>query len=85
MNSAGLWTRFHISLQIPLVPLIPCLSIFCNITLMMKLNYLTWIRLAIWLVIGTNLIEVYGLSNPHMQCCILLPNTCSDNKLNFIV
>ncbi|XP_062618087.1 cationic amino acid transporter 4-like, partial [Saccostrea cucullata] len=50
-----------LTFQIPFVPLIPCLSIFCNITLMMKLNYLTWIRLAIWLVIGLLVYFLYGV------------------------
>ncbi|KAK3105225.1 hypothetical protein FSP39_020189 [Pinctada imbricata] len=50
-----------LTFQIPLVPLIPCLSMFCNITLMMKLNYLTWIRLGIWLVIGLLLYFCYGV------------------------
>lgn len=52
-----------LTFQIPLVPLIPCLSIFCNITLMMKLNYLTWIRLAIWLALGLILYFAYGVWN----------------------
>lgn len=52
-----------LTFQIPFVPLIPCLSIFCNITLMMKLNYLTWIRLAIWLALGLILYFAYGVWN----------------------
>ena len=35
-----------------MVPLITSLSIFVNIYLMMKLNYLTWIRFAVWNGIG---------------------------------
>lgn len=38
--------------QIPLVPLTPALSILLNICLMLKLNYLTWLRFSIWLLIG---------------------------------
>lgn len=37
---------------VPLVPLLPGLSIFINIFLMLMLDYYTWIRFAIWMVIG---------------------------------
>ncbi|XP_073956186.1 high affinity cationic amino acid transporter 1-like [Choristoneura fumiferana] len=36
----------------PLVPLIPCLSIYINICLMVMINKQTWIRIAIWILIG---------------------------------
>lgn len=36
----------------PLVPLIPALSIVLNFCLMLKLSYLTWVRFTIWLLIG---------------------------------
>lgn len=39
-------------LQIPLVPLSPALSIILNIYLMLKLSYMTWLRFAIWLLLG---------------------------------
>lgn len=38
--------------QIPLVPLSPALSIVLNIYLMLKLSYMTWLRFAIWLLLG---------------------------------
>ena len=38
--------------QIPLVPLSPALSIVLNIYLMMKLSYMTWLRFAVWLLLG---------------------------------
>ncbi|XP_074247352.1 cationic amino acid transporter 4 isoform X3 [Saimiri boliviensis] len=38
--------------QIPMVPLIPALSILLNICLMLKLSYLTWVRFSIWLLLG---------------------------------
>lgn len=52
-----------LTFQIPLVPLIPALSIMCNIALMMKLSYLTWIRLVIWMVVGLILYFAYGMHN----------------------
>lgn len=36
----------------PLVPLIPALSIVLNFCLMLKLSYLTWLRFTIWLLMG---------------------------------
>ncbi len=39
-------------LQVPAVPVISSLSMFINVYLMMKLSYITWIRFAVWLVLG---------------------------------
>ncbi|XP_010619059.1 cationic amino acid transporter 4 [Fukomys damarensis] len=47
--------------QIPLVPLTPALSILLNICLMLKLSYLTWLRFAIWLLIGLVVYFGYGI------------------------
>ncbi|XP_004628218.1 cationic amino acid transporter 4 [Octodon degus] len=47
--------------QIPLVPLTPALSILLNICLMLKLSYLTWMRFAIWLLIGLAVYFGYGI------------------------
>lgn len=41
-----------ISFKVPLVPLLPCVSIFCNIYLMLQLDSATWIRFGVWLLIG---------------------------------
>ena len=38
--------------KVPCVPLLPQLSIFINLFLILKLSYLTWIRFAVWMVIG---------------------------------
>lgn len=42
----------EISFKVPLVPLLPCLSIFCNIYLMLQLDAATWIRFVVWLIVG---------------------------------
>ncbi|XP_045162357.1 cationic amino acid transporter 4-like isoform X2 [Mercenaria mercenaria] len=52
-----------LTFQIPLVPLIPALSIACNTALMMKLGYLTWIRLGIWMAVGFLVYFAYGMRN----------------------
>ncbi|XP_069116835.1 cationic amino acid transporter 4-like isoform X2 [Argopecten irradians] len=51
--------------SIPFVPLIPILSMFCNIALMLNLNYLTWIRLGIWMAVGLTIYFSYGLWHSH--------------------
>ena len=38
--------------QVPWVPILPCISVFVNIFLMMRLSEATWIRFGVWMVIG---------------------------------
>lgn len=38
--------------KVPCVPAIPLFSIFINVFLILKLNYLTWVRFAVWMAIG---------------------------------
>lgn len=52
-----------LSFKVPLVPLIPCISILTNIYLMMKLDVITWIRFIIWLLIGLCIYALYGMNN----------------------
>ena len=47
----------NISFKVPLVPLLPCLSIFCNIYLMLQLDEATWIRFGVWMIAGKSLIN----------------------------
>jgi hypothetical protein len=39
-------------LQVPFVPIVPALSIFINLYLMLVLDVYTWIRFGVWLAIG---------------------------------
>ncbi|XP_061715833.1 cationic amino acid transporter 2-like [Cydia pomonella] len=41
-----------VSFMTPLVPVIPCFSIYINICLMVLINVQTWIRVAVWVVLG---------------------------------
>ncbi|XP_077570483.1 cationic amino acid transporter 4 [Stigmatopora nigra] len=47
--------------QVPLVPLVPGVSILFNVFLMLKLSYLTWIRFTIWIAIGLVVYFGYGI------------------------
>ncbi|XP_060641332.1 cationic amino acid transporter 4 [Anolis sagrei] len=47
--------------QLPLVPLTPALSIFINVYLMLKLNYMTWLRFTVWLIAGLMVYFGYGI------------------------
>ncbi|KAJ3644353.1 hypothetical protein Zmor_027018 [Zophobas morio] len=52
-----------LSFKVPWVPFIPCLSIIINLYLMLELDKDTWIRFAVWLVIGFLIYFFYGLKN----------------------
>jgi hypothetical protein len=42
-------------LQVPLVPIVPALSVFINLYLMLVLDVYTWIRFGVWLAIGKSI------------------------------
>lgn len=54
-------SKIDLTFKVPLVPLIPCLSIFVNLYLMFQLDLHTWIRFIIWLVIGYFIYFAYGI------------------------
>lgn len=43
-------------LQVPLVPIVPALSVFINLYLMLVLDVYTWIRFGVWLAIGKSVV-----------------------------
>ena len=43
--------------KVPLVPIIPCLSILINLYLMLQLDSFTWMRFAVWMTIGMKIFE----------------------------
>lgn len=47
--------------RVPMVPLLPALSIFFNVGLMMHLSLLTWLRFLVWMVIGMLIYFLYGI------------------------
>jgi len=54
----------------PYVPWLPIISIFCNIYLMLKLSWITWIRFIVWMIIGFSIYFFYGIQQAGK---ILLP------------
>jgi amino acid transporter len=61
-----------LSFKTPLVPIIPALSIFINVYLMMQLNAATWIRFGVWLVVGKTFMQdnKKGQSNFIFFSCV---------------
>ncbi|KAL3274702.1 hypothetical protein HHI36_016079 [Cryptolaemus montrouzieri] len=53
--------------KVPMVPLIPAVSIFCNIEFMVHLNILTWLRFFVWMVLGMLIYFLYGIHHSKME------------------
>ncbi|XP_073970064.1 cationic amino acid transporter 2-like isoform X2 [Rhodnius prolixus] len=49
--------------KVPLLPALPAVSIFVNVYLMMKLDFQTWIRFAVWLIIGALIYIFYSIQH----------------------
>lgn len=51
----------NLSFKVPFIPLLPMLSVLINLYLMFQLDIHTWIRFAVWLLIGYAIYFTYGI------------------------
>ncbi|GBP33887.1 Cationic amino acid transporter 2 [Eumeta japonica] len=49
-----------LAFSVPLVPWLPGLSILINVYLMLNLDYMTWVRFAVWIAAGLLIYATYG-------------------------
>ncbi|XP_063807814.1 high affinity cationic amino acid transporter 1 [Pseudophryne corroboree] len=54
-------SKTKLSFKVPFLPVLPIFSIFVNVYLMMQLDKGTWIRFAIWMIIGFIIYFGYGM------------------------
>ncbi|KAK3873132.1 hypothetical protein Pcinc_021836 [Petrolisthes cinctipes] len=52
--------QLELSFRVPFVPVLPLVSIFFNVALLLHLNPMTWIRFIIWMAIGLLVYFFYG-------------------------
>ncbi|XP_013183282.1 cationic amino acid transporter 2 isoform X2 [Amyelois transitella] len=57
----------QLSFSVPLIPLVPYLSVCMNLYLMVQLDHQTWIRFIVWLAIGYLIYFCYGVRHSSLN------------------
>lgn len=57
----------QLQFTVPFVPIVPALSMFINILLMLHLAPITWLRLLVWLLIGMAIYLPYGMKHSNEE------------------
>ncbi|XP_077340208.1 high affinity cationic amino acid transporter 1 [Lithobates pipiens] len=73
-------SKTKLSFKVPFLPVLPVLSIFVNVYLMMQLDKGTWIRFAIWMVIGFIIYFAYGMTHSTEAAGSIPDRNASDSK-----
>ncbi|KAM9468934.1 high affinity cationic amino acid transporter 1b isoform 1-T2 [Clarias gariepinus] len=83
--SLAIWrqpeSKTKLSFKVPLLPFLPVLSMFINVYLMMQLDKGTWMRFAIWMVIGFVIYFSYGIKN-SAEAMLASNGTEDDNSFD---
>ncbi|XP_052819610.1 high affinity cationic amino acid transporter 1-like isoform X2 [Mya arenaria] len=61
--------KAKLSFKVPWVPVLPGISVFVNIFLMLRLPEATWIRFAVWMVLGFLIYFCYGIWHSAESSC----------------
>ncbi|XP_001368070.1 cationic amino acid transporter 3 [Monodelphis domestica] len=67
MTTVVIWRQpqnpTYLHFKVPALPLLPLLSIFINVYLMMQMKADTWARFGVWMLIGFAIYFIYGIRN----------------------